>query len=73
MILSSLLIVFPLLFVVFVLTGEFTSLDEPTDVSEVAAIAVFPANEPEFVGSESRIEPRDPTRNLKLPIVRSIS
>jgi hypothetical protein len=26
-----------------------------------------------FIGSERRTEPRDPTRKLKLPIVRSIS
>jgi hypothetical protein len=51
------------------LIGEFTSLDEPTDVSDVAAIAIFPADRPEFTGSERRIEPRDPTRKLKLPIV----
>jgi hypothetical protein len=57
-----------------VLTGEFTSLDEPTDVSKVATIiVVFPVEIPEFTGSERRIKPRDPTRKLKLPIVRSIS
>jgi hypothetical protein len=28
------------------LTGEFTSLDEPTDISEVATIAVFPPIDP---------------------------
>jgi hypothetical protein len=28
------------------MTGKFTSLDEPTDVSGVAAIAVFPAIDP---------------------------
>jgi hypothetical protein len=34
MILSSSLIVFPFPFVGLMLTGEFTSLDEPTEVSE---------------------------------------
>jgi hypothetical protein len=62
-----------LLFAGLMLTGEFTSLDETTKVSEVAAIAVFLADGPEFIGSERRTEPRDPTRKLKLPIVRSIS
>jgi hypothetical protein len=73
MILSSSLIVFPLLFAGFVLTGEFTLLDDPTDVSEVIVIAGFPADGPEFIGFERWIEPRDPMRKLKLLIVRSIS
>jgi hypothetical protein len=60
-------------FVGLMLTGKFTLLDEPTEDSEVVAIAVFPADGPEFIGSERRTEPRDPTRKLKLPIVRSIS
>jgi hypothetical protein len=42
MILSCSLTVLP--FVGFMLTGEFISLDEPTKVSEVAAIAVFRAD-----------------------------
>jgi hypothetical protein len=53
--------------------GEFISLDEPTEVSDVATVVVFPTDEPKGIGSERRREPRDPTRNLKLPIVRSIS
>jgi hypothetical protein len=44
MIFLSSSIVFPLLFVDLMLTGKFTSLDEPTKVSEVAAIAVFPSD-----------------------------
>jgi hypothetical protein len=36
--------VFPLLFVGLMLTGKFTLLDEPTEVFEVAAIAVFPSD-----------------------------
>jgi hypothetical protein len=41
MISSSYSIVSSLLFVGFTLTGEFTSLDEPTDVSEVVATRFF--------------------------------
>jgi hypothetical protein len=37
-------------FVSLLLTGEFTSLDEPIDVSRVAAIVIFPADEPDFIG-----------------------
>jgi hypothetical protein len=40
-------------FVGFMLIGEFTSLDEPTKVSEVAAIAVFSADGPEFIQRQS--------------------
>jgi hypothetical protein len=42
------------------LTSEFTSLDEPTDASGVAAIAAFPADGPDFIGAERQTEPRDP-------------
>jgi hypothetical protein len=73
MIFSSSSIVFPLLFVGLMLTSEFTLLDEPAEVSEVASIAFFPADGPKFIGFERRTEPRDPTQKLKLPIVRSIS
>jgi hypothetical protein len=55
------------------LTGEFTSLDEPTEVVDVAMATVFSADGPEDIGSERRIELGDPTRKLKLPIIRSIS
>jgi hypothetical protein len=54
------------------LTGEFTSLEEPTDAFEVAAAVVFLVA-PKFTGSERRTELRDPTQQLKLPIVISIS
>jgi hypothetical protein len=47
MILSSSFTVLP--FVGLMLTGKFTSLDEPTEVSEVAAIAVFPVDGPKFI------------------------
>jgi hypothetical protein len=55
------------------LTGKLTSLEEPTDDSELTVDVVFPANGPEFIGSERGIEPREPTRKLRLPVVRSIS
>jgi hypothetical protein len=61
MILSSSSIVFLFPFIGLMLTGESTSLDEPTKVFEVAAIAVFPVDGFEFIGSERRTEPRDPT------------
>jgi hypothetical protein len=59
--------------VIVKLTYEFTSLEEPTDDSDIAAIAVFPADRPYFVGSERRIEPKEPTRKFRLPNVKSIS
>jgi hypothetical protein len=73
MIFSSSSIVFPLLFVGLMLTSEFTSLDEPVEVFELASIAVYPADGPKFIGFERRTELRDPTQKLKLLIVRSIS
>jgi hypothetical protein len=48
-------------------------LEEPTDDSDLAVDTVFPADGPEFVGSERRIVPREPMRKLRLQIVRSIS
>jgi hypothetical protein len=42
------------------LTGEFTSLEEPTDDSDIAVDAVFSTDGPDLVGSERRIIPRDP-------------
>jgi hypothetical protein len=62
-----------LFFVIVKLTCEFTLLEEPTDDSDIDAIAVFPADGPDFVGSERRIEPKEPTQNFMLPNVRSIS
>jgi hypothetical protein len=43
------------------LTGEFTSLEEPTDDSDLAEDAVYPADRPKFIKSERRIDPREPT------------
>jgi hypothetical protein len=62
-----------LFFVIVKLTYEFTLLEEPTDDSDIDAIAVFPADGPDFIGSERRVEPKEPTRNFMLPNVRSIS
>jgi hypothetical protein len=58
MILSSSSTVSSIFSVGLKLTGEFTSLEEPTYDSELAADAVFPADGPEFIESERRIEPR---------------
>jgi hypothetical protein len=43
------------------LTYEFTSLEESTDDFDIAAIVVFLADGPDFVASERRIEPKEPT------------
>jgi hypothetical protein len=59
--------------IVVKLTGEFTSLEEPTDDSNIANVVVFPADGPDSVGSEGRIEPKEPTRKFKLPNIKSIS
>jgi hypothetical protein len=64
---------FSLFSIVAKLTGEFTSLEEPTDDSYIAIVAVFPADGSNFVESERRVEPKEPTRKFRLPIVRSIS
>jgi hypothetical protein len=55
------------------LTGEFTSLEEPTNHSYIAIVAVFLANGFDFVESERRVEPKEPMRKFRLPIIRSIS
>jgi hypothetical protein len=46
------------------LTDEFISLDEPTEVLNVATTTGFPLDGPKDIGSERRIEPKDPTRKL---------
>jgi hypothetical protein len=71
MISSSSSTAFP--FVGLMLTGEFTLLDDPTNASGVVMMVVSLADGPDFTGSERRAEPRDPTRKLKPPIIRSIS
>jgi hypothetical protein len=55
------------------LTGEFTSLEEPSDDSDIVSILDLVADGPDVTESERRIEPSDPTRNFRLPIVKSIS
>jgi hypothetical protein len=55
------------------LTDEFASLEELTEIAEVAATMGLLANGPEKNGSERRRVPKDPMQNLKLSIVRSMS
>jgi hypothetical protein len=55
-----------------ILAGEFTSLDEPTEVSNVAATMVFPVDGLEGFRSKRRREPTDPTQKLKLSILVEI-
>jgi hypothetical protein len=70
MISSSTLAVF---FVDLTLTGEFSSLDEPTDASMVVVFVISFADGPDSIGSERRVEPRGPTQNLRLVVVRFVS
>jgi hypothetical protein len=42
------------------LTGEFTSLEEPTDDPDVVILLVLLADGPNFVRSERRVEPEGP-------------
>jgi hypothetical protein len=55
------------------LTGKFNSLEEPSDDSDIVSVLDLVADGPGFAGSERRIEPSDPTRKFRLPIVKSIS
>jgi hypothetical protein len=73
MILSSSLILSSMFSIVVKLTGEFTLLEEPIDDSDIAIVMVFPTDGSDFIGSERRIEPKEPTRKFGLPIIRSIS
>jgi hypothetical protein len=43
------------------LTGEFTSLEEPTDDPDLAIVLVLLADGPNFTGSERRVEAEGPT------------
>jgi hypothetical protein len=45
-------------------TGKFTSLEEPTDDSDIAIVAVLLADGSDFIESERRIEPKHPTQNF---------
>jgi hypothetical protein len=55
------------------LTDEFTSLEEPSDDSNVSYVLGLLADGSGFVESERRDEPDGPMRMLKLPIVNSNS
>jgi hypothetical protein len=55
------------------LADEFTSLEEPSDNSNVSSVSGLLADGFGFVESERRDEPNGPTKMLKLPIVNSIS
>jgi hypothetical protein len=55
------------------LTGEFTSLEESSDDSNVSFVSGLLADGSGFVESERRDEPDGPTMMLKLPMVNSIS
>jgi hypothetical protein len=54
------------------LTGEFTSLEEPTDDPDIVIVLVLLADGSGFVGSERRVELKNLTQKLRLPIVNSI-
>jgi hypothetical protein len=48
-------------FVSVKLTGKFTSLEEPTDESDIVVDMVFSVDGPDFVRSKRRITPREST------------
>jgi hypothetical protein len=51
----------PSIYVAVKLTGEFASLEEPTDDSEIATVLASLADGSGFAGSERQIKPKDPT------------
>jgi hypothetical protein len=59
--------------VIVKLTGEFASLEEHTNDLDIAIVAVFLADGSDLVGSDRRIESKEPTQKFRLLIVRSIS
>jgi hypothetical protein len=63
----------PVFSAVVKLTGEFTSLEEPTDDLDTVIVLVSLADRSGFAGSERRIEPEDPTQKFRLLIIKSIS
>jgi hypothetical protein len=73
MVSSSSSILSPIFSVIAKLTGEFTSLKEPTDDYDIVIVMLFLADGFDFVKSERQIEPREPMQKFRLPIVRSIS
>jgi hypothetical protein len=58
--------------VVVKLTGEFTSLEEPTDDLDVVIVLTLLTGGSNFIGSEWRVKPESPTQKLRLLIVISI-
>jgi hypothetical protein len=42
------------------LTGEFASLEEPTDDPDAVILSALPADGPDFVESERRVVPEGP-------------
>jgi hypothetical protein len=73
MVSSSSSIFSPIFFAVVKLTGEFTSLEEPTDDPDIVIVLVLLADGSSFTGSERRVEHKDLTRKFRLPIIKSIS
>jgi hypothetical protein len=55
------------------LTGEFASLEEPTDDPDAVILSALPADGTDFIGSKRRVEPEGPMWKLRLPNVSSIS
>jgi hypothetical protein len=47
--------------VAVILTGEFTSLEEPTDDPDIVILSALLVDRPDFTGSERRVEPEGPT------------
>jgi hypothetical protein len=43
------------------LTGEFTSLEEPTDDPDIVIVLVLHADGPDLAGSERQVQPEGPT------------
>jgi hypothetical protein len=62
----------PVFSAVVKLTGEFTSLEEPTDDPDIVTVLILLADGSNFIGFEGRIIPESPTQKLRLPIVNSI-
>jgi hypothetical protein len=54
------------------LTGEFASLEEPTDDPNIVIVLVFLVDRSSSAGSDRRVELENPTQKLRLLIVNSI-
>jgi hypothetical protein len=72
MVSSSSSIFSPVFSAIAKLTGEFTSLEEPTDDPDTVIVLVLLADGSSFAGSERRVKPGNPTQKLRLPIVNFI-